>query len=1041
MAMGSRPRVRLLLVDLEDDLGDAAQQALSRDHGAAWSVMRLTHEQLVARGITRPEPQAVLLSVGGYHPERGTERVASARRVLPRRMPLLVIHPDADASVADRALDAGAFDSYAWGPEGIPDLGRRIRRTLEHWRAHLARHMVEDAFRAGREVTQFITDNTVDMISIQTLEGDLVYVSPSAERMLGFAPDALIGQRLEDVIHPDDRAMVTRAHQAHATAVGEAVTVSYRARRADQDWLWVESISRSIPDASGAPHQVVASTRDISGRRQMQEALSASEERYRKLVETSADLMWALDAKGHWRFLNQAAMDVLGAAPESLVGQPVLELVPEDHRLAAASALVRLRSEGRWEEETIPLRHVDGSLRWLRFQGTVERQESELGMEFSGAVGSAQDVTDSIEGHRTRRFQSMLLEHMGDAVISTDRSLRVLSWNAAATRLFGWSAEEAEGQRLTQLLQTASEDEGFERLHAELADRSSWRGLLQQMTRAGEVRTIDGTVTRLQISGSGSQQEVWIWLQRDLTEQLRQDEQLRRMAAAVRDSSSGMAILGVEGDGHRIRFVNPAFCEVTGFEERDLLGAPLDILHGEMTDQGRRRAVDDALEAGRPLAERLLSVRADGEAFWNELRLSPVPGPDGGVDAVLVFIEDVSERVRAEEQRQQGAKLEALGQMAAAVSHDFNNILASVAGYAELLQERLTADDQARADAEHILSVARRGGELTRKLLAFSRERSGEKELVELDASIDGMRPLFKPLLHRGVELDVALDGQGATVMVDRVELEQLLLNLVVNAGQAIAEEGRIEVRTRRVMPDEEGLAGAPDLKGVEHLLLRVEDSGSGIPPDLLERMFEPYFTTKGDGTGLGLATVRRVVEGSEGVLHVESSVGVGTTFVLYFPVAGTTTAASVITSEPRISAPVAVRQPAGGKGLLILVEDEEVIRRREQQVLTDAGWEVMAFEAAEDLLEAIDVVDEATGAVLDLMLPGLDGGELGRQLQAEWPDLPVLHVSGLGRSEAEARGLLDPGTPLLAKPFEAAELVAAVEAALAAHAAAIAVT
>ena len=246
------------------------QEGLARDHGAAWSILRVTAAELRSRGVSKPEPQAVLLSMGGYVTDEDMETIRLLRAILPRRLPILVLHPKSDAGAADAALAADAFESYAHGALGVPGIGRRLRRTFEHWRSHLSHHMAEDASRAGREVAQFITDHTADAIIILDLEGKILHASPSVERMLGWTPAALAGQAATSIVHPDDQALIRLHHAQDRTSISEPITVSSRARTAGGAWLWVESISRSIPDAGGQPHQVVQATRDISGWRQMQ---------------------------------------------------------------------------------------------------------------------------------------------------------------------------------------------------------------------------------------------------------------------------------------------------------------------------------------------------------------------------------------------------------------------------------------------------------------------------------------------------------------------------------------------------------------------------------------------------------------------------------------------------------------------------------------------------------------------------------------------------------------------------------------------------
>ncbi len=395
----------------------------------------------------------------------------------------------------------------------------------------------------------------------------------------------------------------------------------------------------------------------------------------------------------------------------------------------------------------------------------------------------------------------------------------------------------------------------------------------------------------------------------------------------------------------------------------------------------------------------------------------------GEVYGAVIVMHDVSDQRRAEQaqarleaQLRQAQKMEAIGGLAGGVAHDFNNILTAVLGYADLMLDSLKEGDPLRHEVTEIVKAAERGARLTQQLLAFSRRQVLEPRVIDLNEVVEGISSMLRRLIGENVELATVLAREPVRTFADPGKVEQVLMNLVVNARDAMRGGGRVTVRTDCVDLSEEFCLMHAGSRPGPQASLCVEDTGTGMDSATLARIFEPFFTTKekGKGTGLGLATVYGIVKQTGGAIVVESERGKGTTFRIFLPRA----AAAAPQAEPAEERPSG-RGAARGRETVLLVEDEEVVRTLVSDVLRLHGYDVLVAQTGEAALEAA----EARGAPLDLLvtdlvLPGFGGVELANRLRERFPALVVLFVSGYAERDAESRGVALPGAAFLQKPF-----------------------
>jgi nitrogen-specific signal transduction histidine kinase len=397
--------------------------------------------------------------------------------------------------------------------------------------------------------------------------------------------------------------------------------------------------------------------------------------------------------------------------------------------------------------------------------------------------------------------------------------------------------------------------------------------------------------------------------------------------------------------------------------------------------------------------------------------VAPILDPAGVASHFLVIQRDVTERHEMEAHLRQAQKMEAVGQLAAGVAHDFNNYLTAIMGNVEALQLELPKHGALNDYAEQIMLAAERSASLTHQLLAFGRKQVLAVRVVDPNALVAGIRKMLVRVLGERFRLEAACEERVGRIEADPSQIEQVLVNLVVNARDAMPGGGTIRIETGDVYLDEDYVARHEDARAGPHVMIAVRDAGEGMDDATQRRVFEPFFTTKeqGHGTGLGLATVYGVVKQSGGTIDIQSTRGEGTTFRIYFP----RSEAQAATSAPPVPPPAV----AGRSESVLLVEDQEMVRRVARIMLESAGFKVIE---AHDGVEALELATASPVDLLitDVIMPGVGGVELAARLLERNPKLPVLYVSGYAASRIVQGTPIDPSVNLLQKPFTSNELL-----------------
>ncbi len=496
----------------------------------------------------------------------------------------------------------------------------------------------------------------------------------------------------------------------------------------------------------------------------------------------------------------------------------------------------------------------------------------------------------------------------------------------------------------------------------------------------------------IQVTTMPFQSESGEWLvaevNTDLTERKRAEDERVRLMAAMEQTAEAIVVSGLNGI---ITYANPAFERITGYSPAEAVDQSIDILRVSETDEGFYDRIRSDVVKGKVWRGALRRKRKDGSEFDAEVSISPVRNAAGGVTNVIAVTRDVTRETELERRLRQAQKMEAIGTLAGGIAHDFNNILYSILGYTEMALEELDKDNAAHEMLLEVAKGGQRAAELVNQILAITRKREKEYGPVLVQVPAKEALRMLEGTLPSTIEISENIDEGCGAVMADATELHQIALNLCTNAYHAMRERGgTLSVKLEELQLDKSETDSHPDLQPIQYVRLVVADTGYGIQPETMGRIFEPYFTTKetGEGTGLGLATVHGIVRGYGGAITVESVPGQGSTFTVFLPLATRRDA-------PPQEEAADVFAPGNGESLLV-VDDEESLARLHRMALEQRGYRVTAFTVAGEALEAFRSSPHAFDLVVtDQTMPKMTGVELSKRLLEIRADIPVILCTG----------------------------------------------
>ena len=897
---------------------------------------------------------------------------------------------------------------------------RRPHGTVTTFDAETSTPPRQETSLLRASIQQLADSNIVGMLFTKK-DGTILEANQEFLRMIGYSRADLEAGRLNSLhLTPSDWGMASRHAAKQLEETGKALPFEKEYLRKDGTRVpvLVGIVQLPPPDCERLGFVV-----DQSPRKQAEKDLDRLITERFAMLDSVGDGIYGLDLEGRCTFVNAAAAQMLGYTPQECHGRNMHDLIhskrPDGSPYPVESCPIfdtmrkcegmRVDDEAVWRKDGTSLA-VEYASYPIVLNGRLE-----------GCVVSFKDISKRKKAEEElrvseERFRGAFANASAGMCI-TDLQGRFLEVNPAFCRFTGYS----EAELLVNDFQTITHP----------ADLEMSIGFLGRLARkeipglVAEKRYIrkDGGIAwarcsiAVQCDRSGAPSRL-VSIVEDITERVTAELNLRRSEARYRciveNTQEGICMCD---SGRNIVYRNRRLITMLGYPENNAC-FDCDGIHFE----------DDREEAHRRFALRQQGAsecyetrlrRADGAPLWVNASASSIPDERGRFSGSVCMFTDITAHKHLEDRLRQVQKMEALGQLAGGIAHDFNNLLTVILGYGDVLEKKLACEDPLFNNVVEIKKAGERAAALTQKLLAFSRKQVLRPRLIPLNHLIRDMEAMLRRLIGDQVGLRTALDPAVGNIQADPGQIEQVILNLAINARDAMPKGGRLLIESKRQDLDL-AAAQARSLAPGSYALVTFTDNGCGMDAETKDRIFEPFFTTKelGAGTGLGLSTVLDIVTQSGGAISVDSEVNAGTTFKIRFPLV-----------EEAVSQPLATEsaaaQPAGD--VILVVEDDDSIRRLAREVLEEHGYRVLEAACAE---EAITVAGRSPAIDLlltDIVMKGMNGHELANRLLAIRPGTKVLDMSGYAESGAIQQDTLEPGRNILSKPFQPREILAKV--------------
>jgi two-component system, cell cycle sensor histidine kinase and response regulator CckA len=732
-------------------------------------------------------------------------------------------------------------------------------------------------------------------------------------------------------------------------------------------------------------------------------------EAYRLVFEDASDAIAIASPDLGVLEVNSRACQTLGYSREELLKMNIRDLLFPEDLVGKPLRFEDVLTRGKTVRHERRFRRKDGA--------SITTELSVRALRDGRLIAIGRDVTARTlaeeELKRSEALARSVVYTAVDGIITADEQGIIQSFNPAAERLFGYAAEDVIGKNLNLLMPSPHREahDDYIRTYLATGDKKII-GFVREVTAVLQ----DGTrfpfelaVSEMLLPGG----RMFTGILHDISQRKLAEANLKEtnatLEALIKTSPLAITVLDLEG---KVLSWNPAAERIFGWSAEEVLGRPLPVVAEEERSGFIEILARNA--GGEPMSgSELRRKRKDGSPVDLSLWTAPLCGPEGQVNAVLSIIADITQRKALAEQFRHAQKMEAVGRLAGGIAHDFNNILTVITGYAHMVLERAGSDPQTHGEVAEILKAAEHASALTGQLLVFSRHQVAKPEVLDLRGVVSRIERMLRRIIGEDIDLATVVQEGLGLVRGDAAQIEQVIMNLAVNARDAMPGGGRLTLEISNVTLDAAYGQSHMGVRAGEYVMLAVSDNGQGIPPELRAHLFEPFFTTKGrgKGTGLGLSTVYGIVRQSGGQIWVYSELGKGTTFKIYLP--------RVRDGERAESPAQPVRFAERGTETVLLVEDEIGVRSLVRDVLGQHGYTVLE---AEDVDDALRFCREHGGEIhlllTDVVMPIMSGRELAERAADIRPELKVLYMSGYTDNVVIHHGVKAHETQFLQKPF-----------------------
>ncbi|HRV90643.1 MAG TPA: PAS domain S-box protein [Anaerolineae bacterium] len=824
-----------------------------------------------------------------------------------------------------------------------------------------------------------------------------------------FDPKLFVGLQVRDIVfdtYGDEEAVETIITAYNRTFAGQE---QYFELSLGGEHLLFET--RPLVNEQGDIHQILAVVQNLTERKQAETALRQSEERFSKVFSTNPNgLVLTRLQDGYIIDVNASAEQLLGYSRAEMIGHSTLWLNLYANLDDRPKLVKQLQLHGSLRDYELLARKKSGELLTL----TVSIELIELDGE-PHMISAIRDITEQKKVEAQLAYHAYIMENLAEGLNYVDDQGIIRFTNPAFDAMFGYKRGELIGQQISIVndLPPAESQKFVADVLAKLQTKNVWEGEVRNRKKDGTSFVTQAKIQALTLG----EQSYWVTFQEDITERKQAEEALRASEARYRAlyNHSPVMMHSFDAEG-RLVSVSDYWLEMMGYDREEVISQPAT---NYLTEEAQRYALQVAIpefkKTGHVKEIPLQFAKKNGEVI--DVLLSAVAeyDKDGNFERSMAVLIDVTERNQLEAQLRQAQKMEAVGQLTAGIAHDFNNLLTAINGFAELTQLALTPNDPLATNIGKILHSGQLATNLISQLMIFSHKQIIEPQVLNLNEVVNQTDKLLRRIIGEHIDLKTTVSPTLWSVKVDRTQLEQVIVNLAVNARDAMPEGGQLIIETANIALDANAdRADHLQMAPGEYVLISVSDTGVGMSQTVQSRIFEPFFTTKerGRGTGLGLATVYGIVKQNSGGIQVYSKVGQGTTFKIYLP--------RTEEPDPHQAFAMDVADLPTGSETILLVEDDEGVRGLVSRVLEMQGYTVLAAGDGEEALQLAAHHNDAIDLVLtDVVMPGIHGRALAEQLNQRHPYLKVLYMSGYSDEEIAHHGVLNHGVAFLQKPFK----------------------
>ena len=917
---------------------------------------------------------------------------------------------------AGRTIDVSMTASPIKDADGMPFGVSRISRDITR-----QKRAEEEARRTRDQLHHLLEHSPVVTFQLRIEKQGIVpvVVSDNIQQMLGFTVAEAGGyQWLVEQLHPDDRERVV-------ATIGEKLNhdgylMDYRLRHKDGTYRWLEDRTRIVKNASGEPMEIVGVWTDITERKRAEEILrgasSTVAERRRRRALIEIFLVFGLSVL------------VFGVGIFTDCFDPIFRYLADSNAgmdnhaddLTATMvffcfALLIFCYRRWWEDqkEVVSQTQVAESLRLLH--GELETKVQERTVELVKANDILQrEITERKRAEETIQQFPEIIESTDDAIISTSMDGTITTWNPAAEKMFGYSATEIIGRAVQILVPLNRPEENLDILAR--IERNERIHHFETVRLRKDGRPLDVSITISAIRGDEGNNRGISHIVRDITEQKRAEEQIAEQATFLNKARD--AILARDLDG-KVQFWNQGAERLYGWTSEEVVGRNVgDFLYA--IPQKFTEVNGLTIRQGEWQGE-LQHLTKSGREITIEARWTLIRDNEGHPKSVLAINTDITEKKRIESQFMRAQRMESIGTLAGGVAHDLNNILAPIMMSIDMLKD-LSERPEALAILDTIEASAKRGADIVGQVLSFARGMEGDRVEIQPKHLLKEVQNIIKDTFPKDIRIQVSFPKDSWTILGDHTQVQQILLNLCVNARDAMPNGGTLTINIENCVLDKQYAAMHIQAKPGRYVNINVTDSGTGIPPEILDKIFEPFFTTKplNKGTGLGLSTVLAIVESHDGLVDVYSEPGKGTTFKVYLPATETSSAAHNEQVEE-------ANLPRGHGETILLIDDEISILTITGQTLQTYGYRVLtASDGAEGVAAYAQHKNDIAIILTDMMMPVMDGTSTIRAVKRMNPAVKILAASGL-KANGEAAEASGAGPDrFLTKPYTAGTLLKA---------------